>query len=505
MNIKDVQDNAEVSKIGDEDQLRSPLVVLRDLFAVDLRSLAFFRIGFAIILILDVLYRWRDISFFYTDEGSFSRIEAIRNMGVYSLCYHLMGGVWQFQAVTFLFALIAHICLLLGYRTRWAAFFSWLHLISIHRRNYQILQGGDDLIRNLAFWMMFLPIASRWSIDAARSAVKDKRVQVVSVASVGILMQMFIVYFFTALLKTGDQWRVDGTAIQYALEIDQFTKPFGYFLLHFPNLLRFMTLGVWYLEQYGPFIAFIPLRNAFFRTITVLLFVGFHFGLMLSMELGPFPWTCMIGWCVYLPTAFWDKIFPGSQRAAGSSLLPSPAKTSALRAGLFVREFALTFLFVNMVAWNIRGLNFKKWEKYYPTDYNFICQFFGLDQYWAMFSPFPLTIDGWYVIVGQTTKRTINLSPGAEPDDPITDKKPEWVADTYRTERWRKYLMNMMFVDNKGWRPGFVTALARQWNYHHPDETIKLIDVYYWIEDTNLNGPPQPRKEHLWHYDVNLP
>ena len=63
----------------------------------------------------------------------------------------------------------------------------------------------------------------------------------------------------------------------------------------------------------------------------------------------------------------------------------------------------------------------------------------------------------------------------------------------------------MMFVDNKGWRPGFVTALARQWNYHHPDETIKLIDVYYWIEDTNLNGPPQPRKEHLWHYDVNLP
>ena len=504
--MKDVQDNSEGSKNRLGSSVPPFFSPIADLFSIDLRSLAFFRIGFGLVLLIDVLYRWKDINFFYTDDGAFPRMEALRHLSSYSFCYHLAAGNWEFQALTFLIAAIAHLCFIFGYKTRLAAILSWVHVLSIDRRNYQVLQGGDDLIRNMAFWAMFLPLGARWSLDSLLSGKIERKTKVVSVASVGALFQMAFVYIFTAILKSGDAWRVDGTAIQLALEIDQFTKPFGYFLLSFPGILKPMTLATWYLEMYGPFFAYIPLKNAFFRTLTAFTFIIFHFGLMLSMELGPFPYACMIGWCLYLPGAFWDKVFKGSA-ALGQALTPvaKPMMSLSGRILFCAREVFLGLLLVNVFLWNLRGTDFKRWEQIYPTDYNFICQGLGLDQYWAMFSPYPLTIDGWYIIVGATETRTVNLTPGSNPEDRITDEKPAKVAAMYQTERWRKYLMNMMFADNKSWRPLFVTALARKWNREHPNEKIKVIDIYYWTETTNLTGPPERKKDLLWHYDASLP
>ena len=65
------------------------------------------------------------------------------------------------------------------------------------------------------------------------------------------MLQLCFVYWFTAAAKLHPVWLSEGTAIYYALSLDQFTKPFGYVLLGFPGLLRQLTHGTVLLEAFA--------------------------------------------------------------------------------------------------------------------------------------------------------------------------------------------------------------------------------------------------------------
>ena len=482
---------------------RLPILRMLDVFILDPRSLALFRIIFATVLLIDVFYRWIDLSFFYSDEGLLSREVAIRNLPIAAFSAHLMNGTWQFQALLFLITALAHAAMLVGYRTRFATVLSWFLVVSVDRRNNLILQGGDDLGRALIFWSMFLPLDGRWSVDNIRLRRRPQTRGVHTPASAAIMIQMAWVYLVSAVLKSAPSWRVEGTAIRYALELDQFTKPFGYFLRAFPELLRVMTFGVWYMELLACFLPFVLWRNSVWRTIVPLAFIFFHFGLFLSLELGPFPFVCMAGWCVYFPGAFWDLVWPKSKVEDIGG--PPPVLSRARKLMVATRDVVVLFFLANLAMWNLRTTDFPRFEKWYPKTLNFICQGAGIDQYWGMFAPTPLTLDGWYVIPATTVSgRTINFTPGSQPDDPITDEKPLRVSQMYKTERWRKFLMNLMMKENEWQRPLFVVALSRRWNAEHRNDHIKTIDIYYWMEPTVLDGPPERRKELLWHYDSAL-
>jgi hypothetical protein len=40
--------------------------------------------------------------------------------------------------------------------------------------------------------------------------------------------------------------------------------------------------------------------------LAITMFVGFHLGLVLTMELELFPWSCIVAWLAFLPSAFWE-------------------------------------------------------------------------------------------------------------------------------------------------------------------------------------------------------
>ena len=63
-------------------------------------------------------------------------------------------------------------------------------------------------------------------------------------ATFSYLLQTAFVYIFSAMLKSGKEWIPEGTAIYYALSLDQFTTAFGYFLYQFPLLLKILTFAV---------------------------------------------------------------------------------------------------------------------------------------------------------------------------------------------------------------------------------------------------------------------
>jgi hypothetical protein len=450
---------------------------LRELGSIDVRSLALFRIGIALVLLGDLLVRLQDLRAHYSDAGVLPR----HAMSADSWSLHLLSGSWQLQLVLFLVAFAAGVALLVGYRTRLATVVSWLLLISLHTRNPLILQGGDVLLRMLLFWAMFLPLGACWSLDQRRTSAS----QVLSVASVALLLQVCFVYWFTALLKTDESWTRSGSAVWYTLSIEQYSTPLGLYLLQFPKLLKWLTFATFYLELLGPFLAFSPWATARCRIVVVALFLAFHLvGLNLTMELAHFCYVCALAWILFLPSSFWNRLCAGVVQPVW-------------RAGRASNAAALFFLGY-VFLWNLRTLGLSVPLLTGPV--HAVGPYLRIDQCWNMFAPHPLLEDGWYVIPAQLRDGTeVNLFAGGQPGSalqPVSWAKPPCLSATYKNDRWRSYLMNLM-IEEEGRQHmvHYTHYLAREWNATHPPhQQLAVLDLAFMWKVNTIGAPPMRHK-----------
>jgi len=280
---------------------------------MDLRSLAVFRIGVAAFTLWDLLSRSFDLTAHYTDAGVLPRVATLfyyAGSPVYdawsptNLSVHMLTGTRFGIGIIFLFQAIAALLLLVGYRTRLMTFICWFLLASLQARNPLVLSVGDDVLRVLLFFAIFLPLGMHYSIDSALNSGRAVLSEVyVSAATATYYLQFVCIYFFAALLKTGPEWRVNGTALYYAFNFDQFAQPFAKTLLSYPGMLRILTFAAWLLELIGPFVLLIPLAAA--KLVGVLLFAVLQIGIGATLALGHNPWVNCIVLLPFLPSFLW--------------------------------------------------------------------------------------------------------------------------------------------------------------------------------------------------------
>ena len=297
----------------------------KKVFSIDYRSLAFFRISLGFLILFDLYVRSKELAAHYTDFGVLPRgifLEKFSNK--FWISIHLANGSIFFQGFLFIIAAIFAIALILGYKTRIATIFSWFLLISLQSRDPLVLQGGDILFRMLLFWAIFLPLGEKYSFDEVLKEKKGQEAKngsALSFGTFGIMLQFAFVFIFSALLKTGAEWFPDGTAIYYALSIDQFATWLGKFLLGFPNLIHYFTYFVFFLELFGPVLFFVPLFFKQIRTFAIFLFLMLFIGMGTNLNLGPFPWICSTALIVFIPPWLWDKLGNFLQRKESKRLI----------------------------------------------------------------------------------------------------------------------------------------------------------------------------------------
>lgn len=281
---------------------------LKQIFAIDLRTLALFRICLALLIIGDIFFRFPDLEAHFTDMGVFPRLAVLQFGMPYHFSFHMLSGIYSWQVLLSIIQLIFAIFLLIGLRTRLSTFISWIFICSIQGRNEIIIGGGDILLRLLAFWSMFLPLNAKYSLDNACSS-EDQENEYVSFSTAAILLQVLMIYVFTVLLKDSDIWRKDFSAVYYALNIDIMNTHFGRYLLQFPLLLKWGTILTLIFEFFGAVLAFSPFWTSKFRLIIVPLFWIFHMGLIGStLHVGTFIWSTTLAWMLFIPSDFWDYL-----------------------------------------------------------------------------------------------------------------------------------------------------------------------------------------------------
>lgn len=466
---------------------------IRELCGIDIRSLALFRICLAFILLIDLSIRVQDLRAHYSDDGILPRDALIYQIiDTWNISVHLVNGTWQVQLILFVLAGLFAMALLVGYRTRLATILSWIFLISLQTRNPMILQGGDIVLRMLLFWGMFLPLGSLWSIDAQKDKERTYPTQIVSAATLSLLLQVCFIYWFSALLKSDTSWRHEGTAIWYALSNEFFITPFGLFMLQFPKLLKFLTFSTFYFEAFGPFFAFSPVWTGPLRFATVIAFMLFHLvGLNFTMELAHFPYVCAVAWIVFIPAWFWNRLFI-VMRVVSHINSEIPWKASWYSNGIAVLCCSYVFL------WNVNMLGMKV----LPPGLSSVGELLRIDQYWNMFAPYPIKEDGWFVIPGKLRDGTeIDLYTQGEP---VSWEKPKDHSALFKNDRWKSYMMSLFFSEDSTFNLSlYARYLCIHWNENHSDaQQLATFEIVFMMKVNSIEDPQpkSPEKIVLWNH-----
>ncbi|HEV3021588.1 MAG TPA: HTTM domain-containing protein [Pirellulales bacterium] len=505
--------------------------------AIDLRSLAAFRIGAGTLLLLDLVLRAMNLTAFYTDEGVFPRTAriAMDSSDMYDglarlhwSLHMLSGEVWG-QVVLFVLAGLAAVCLLAGYRTRLANITSWVLFVSLQDRNPFLGDAGDTLMKCLLFWGMFLPLGATASVDALRriqggtgwspkhalhfakscrrprrgtpddagGIVRGDSGYVLSWAGAAFLLQVGVMYWCTAAEKFDPTWIEDFSAIYYALSVDMYSRPLGQQLLHYPALLRWLTIVTYWLEWLGPCLAVAPLLRGWWRAALVAVFWCWHAGTAVTMQLGVLPWIMVVGWFAFLPGVVWDVgerlVAPfrrGELARPPHVAATPPAAIQVSGAANIVAAMLLTY----MLVWNVDvvadGLGHPLGL---PPGFKTVAHVTRLNQTWKMFAPRPLRDDGWYVMKGKLRDGSIvNLW---EPGKPLPFKKPPLVMPTYHGERWCNYLLAIWRPSGAVYRNELSQWLKRRWNAQYaqgdPQREVESLEIIFQLEETPPPGTAQ--------------
>jgi hypothetical protein len=507
---------------------------------VDPRALAGMRITLGTLLFADLLLRSRYLVAFYTDNGVLPRatLRATRPT-LAAISLHAQWGSATAQAVLFAVGALAALAVALGYRTRLATLVSFLLLLSLHARNPVVLNGGDSLLRRALLWGVFLPLGTRWSLDAIRREASNgsdtggrgATGPVATVATAGLLLQPVFVYGTNAVVKLrGDAWP-SGRAVRYVFHIDRFTVFLGEYLV---DAAAVLTLIDWLWLTLLVASPFLLLTTDRVRTALAGAFAGGHLSMALTMRLGLFPLIAVGVLLPYVHDELWDwleAMLPterlrtageiavgdrsvGADDGSPSALQPLRARLHTARSRLHtarsgprtvrtrlhtarsrlrtvrtglhhVGRVVATLLLVFVLVWNAAALGYVEiggQGSVNPERFR-----------WDMFAPSPPKEVVWFVGAG-------TLEDGTRVDA-YADKELDWdrppeVTRNYPSVRWRKYLVSLYWDREPRLNRALAAHFCSRWNRTH-ETKLRNVSVYAVTERISLDGEWPPERNQL--------
>jgi hypothetical protein len=393
-----------------------------------------------------------------------------------------------------------------------------------------VLQAGDALLRLLLFWGMLLPLGARWSVDSVAGPLtlyrrKDNRL--LSVAGVAILLQVCLVYWFTATFKDHPMWWNKDAAF-FILNIDQLVTPFGMWVRQIDWLLPILTYSAFGLAIAAPILAFCPVWTGTARMLVIIAMVGTHIAIAMSLRLGLLPYVAAVSWLVFIPGRWWDwlrarlskrsglsanpsravwllailkhlpPILTGSRRGTGDVLIDVP---TTRQLGIKARRWEQTVAAVALVyavAWNLQWLDAQRDEPILPIKVTAIGDVLRMEQRWNVITPDAMSMDGWFVMPGQLVNgEKVDVFTGG----PISWANPGGITRTDPGPRWRKYLRNLAKPEHDHNLHPFSNYLVNTFNAGRaPSEQLETFDLVFIKEVTLPNGEIELARNTLLKY-----
>lgn len=260
----------------------------------DLRILDVVRRCYGILLFFNIGLLWIDRRIFF-GEGSFLPAVAAAEV-VDPDTWNLFSFASERTLVidtALLLLLASAVALVLGKIPRLAAGICFLLLVAIQHANMMLFDAQDIVFRLFAFYLIFVPPRSQLRLPAASLPRKVELPHPFPAWPLRLFqIQICLIYLCSAIQKSnGPQW-LDGTALYYALRLDDATR------FHLPEQIvesitwtKFLTWSVLLFEFTVPVLIWLP-KARWYCLVTAFLF---HLATDYSMNLHLFHWIMMTG------------------------------------------------------------------------------------------------------------------------------------------------------------------------------------------------------------------
>lgn len=426
---------------------------------LDLRSLALARILMGAILLFDLGFRALDGAAHYSDNGVLPRALLLEDSKMADAPFYLLSGspsvIMLILAVQSLIAL----SLMIGFKTRASTALSWLMLMSLQNRNPYLLDSGDFLLTSLLFWSIFIPWGACGSIDAFNKPKTSNTI--VSAGGLGFLFQIFFMYLFSALFKTGPEWTRELSSVYYVLSDDPWTSPLGAALRLLPTEPLTWLVVKW--ELFGACALLLPWSHV--RTVAVVGFLLLHFGIALFLRIGIFPYICIAALTALLPGAVWDF------------------KSPPPRARVVLNPWTAVFLFLVLIF--VLDDNVRKITERWPGPASAWVEALGLRQNWFLYAPSPPKEENHFALLARFS------------DGSTKDVYNEVSGDRFR---WRAYLASTVHSQSTSRSLG--RYICRRWNDGARIQRLAEVEVHAQTRRILIhNQKSAPQDRLLWRQD----
>lgn len=184
--------------------------------------------------------------------------------------------------------IIAALCLLIGYNTRFATLIALISFYLLQARLPEITDGGDNITQLVLIYMLLLlPYRAKFSSG-------QFRVWLHNIGVLAISFQLVLVYFTSGLAKANGDWWQQGIAMYYISQVQWFMLPSIHHLFTNPWIVTIAT--------YGPMIYELMFAGAIISRLKlpwILFGIVFHIAIAICMSMVSFA-IVMIGLVLFL-------------------------------------------------------------------------------------------------------------------------------------------------------------------------------------------------------------
>lgn len=270
------------------------------------RGFGLMRIAWAAVAGTYFLLQWKDVAFFYSNDGFMN--PSIAQLTMRSDWHFTLLNYVTSPAAVFALYLLMIICMIgtaIGVYPRFMLIMSVLLMFSFHERDTLILGGGDTLLRNIGFILVIAPGIDAFSLrrlDRNREATEKNGSPLLPPTMPCwpyrlLLWQMIVLYCTSFWYKLiGTMW-IHGTAIEAVLHHPFFSRlpadtanllmPFAsavdWTSLAWEGLWLLLLVPRWLTELLPPQIPRIPLKR-----ILMIFGIFFHLAIFTMMDAGSF-------------------------------------------------------------------------------------------------------------------------------------------------------------------------------------------------------------------------
>lgn len=257
-------------------------------------GLAVTRVALGVVILLDLAIHVGDRQVLYGPDGWYGvdRMERDQQLGV-SL-FNLSSSAWATDVLYLAYAVVAAL-FVAGWRTRVLTPLLLLLVWTFQERNPYLINGGDNLVRIILFYLLFAQLDSYLSrgASARRTRPRGEPTSAGIVANVvhnaalaACVGQLCVLYLGSALYKVqGEMWQ-EGTAVYYISRVAEYNAwpEVTFALAQSATFVTVATYATVFLQLAFTFTLFTPwARHAVFAGL-----VGMHAGIGVLMGLPVF-------------------------------------------------------------------------------------------------------------------------------------------------------------------------------------------------------------------------